>query len=187
MAAPRKENIKDFILNATEKLLDSQSLDDISLAQIASEAGISKGTLYYHFKTKEDILLAIADRHLERQLDDFLIWVDNSEKNTSLNRLMKYVIEYNVIGAGPRLHLLYNACLGNEDLREKILSRYDRFQKIIKEKISERTNPEYADYLSWVTLLISDGLIIQNSMNNPDLDFERFIKQTESLMKNFPK
>ena len=92
MAAPRKENIKDMIMDATEKLLDSQSLDDISLAQIATEAGISKGTLYYHYKTKEDILLAIADRHLEEQLDDFLIWVDNKNKNTSLHRMMKYVI-----------------------------------------------------------------------------------------------
>ncbi|MBQ6752602.1 MAG: TetR/AcrR family transcriptional regulator [Clostridia bacterium] len=183
MAAPRKENIKDMIMDATEKLLDSQSLDDISLAQIATEAGISKGTLYYHYKTKEDILLAIADRHLEEQLDDFLIWVDNKNKNTSLHRLMKYVIEYNVNGAGPRIHLIYNACLGNEDLREKILERYNKFQKLLKEKIEERADPQYADFLAWTALLVSDGLILQTGMKNPNIDFEDYVRHTDEILK----
>ena len=47
MAAPRKDNIKEKILQATTELLKTTALADISLAEIAAAAGISKGTLYY--------------------------------------------------------------------------------------------------------------------------------------------
>ena len=49
MAAPRNENIREKILSAAEDLLASEKMSDISLADIAKEAGVSKGTLYYYF------------------------------------------------------------------------------------------------------------------------------------------
>ena len=52
MAAPRKENVKEIVLDATAALLKTNTFADLSLAQIAKAAGVSKGTLYYHYKTK---------------------------------------------------------------------------------------------------------------------------------------
>jgi AcrR family transcriptional regulator len=52
MAAPRKDNVKGKILDAAEALLQTKNLSDISLAEIAALAGVSKGTLYYHYKTR---------------------------------------------------------------------------------------------------------------------------------------
>ena len=42
MAAPRKDNVKELILDAAEKLLETRNLSDISLSEIAHTAGISK-------------------------------------------------------------------------------------------------------------------------------------------------
>ena len=62
MAAPRKDNVKEKILEATAGLLEHKTLSDISLAEIAAASGVSKGTLYYHYKTKTEILFDITDR-----------------------------------------------------------------------------------------------------------------------------
>lgn len=183
MAAPRKENVKDIIMDATVELLENQSLDDISLAKIATTAGISKGTLYYHYKTKEDILLDITNRFIDQQWDDFLIWVDNKEKDTSLHRLLKYVVERNVKYVGPRYHLLYSAFLGNERIRDMFIERYKEFQQIISTKIAERAGDEYADYLAWTALLVSDGLIIQKLLNNENMDIDEYIKKTDDFVQ----
>ena len=78
MAAPRKENIKEIILDATCKLLETRSLADISLADISLAAGISKGTLYYHYKTKGEIFFDITDRYLSQQWQDFINWTDET-------------------------------------------------------------------------------------------------------------
>ncbi|NLL63812.1 MAG: TetR/AcrR family transcriptional regulator [Ruminococcaceae bacterium] len=183
MAAPRKENVKDIIMDTTEKLLTTSSLDEISLAKIAKAAGISKGTLYYHYRVKEKILLDITDRYLEQQWDNFITWTEDKEKDTSLHRLVKYVIERSVNFQGPRIHLLYNACIGNKEIQQKMVERYNRFQHVIAEKIAERIGSEHADYVSWLTLLISDGLIIQDGLVNPNIDKDEFIKHTAEIVK----
>lgn len=185
MAAPRKDNVKDIIMNTTEQLLDNHSLADISLAEIASTAGISKGTLYYHYKTKEDILLDITDRFLNQQWNDFLTWVDNKEKDTSMHRLIKYVIERNVQLVGPRIQLIFESCIDNSEIREKLIERYTQFQHVISTKIAERSGSENADYLAWVCLLVSDGLIIQKNIKNPNISLEDFIKKTDSFVESF--
>ena len=92
MAAPRKDNVKELILNATEELLEHKKLSDISLAEIAREAGISKGTLYYHYKNKNDILFDITDKYLDQQYQDLITWTEDETKDTSLHRLVKYVL-----------------------------------------------------------------------------------------------
>ena len=61
MAAPRNDNVKDKILDAATGLLNTQTFADISLAEIAAAAGVSKGTLYYHYKNKTD-KMCIRDR-----------------------------------------------------------------------------------------------------------------------------
>jgi AcrR family transcriptional regulator len=80
MAAPRKDNVKGKILDAAEALLQTKNLSDISLAEIAALAGVSKGTLYYHYKNKTDILFDITDRYLSKQWDELVSWTENREK-----------------------------------------------------------------------------------------------------------
>ena len=49
---------------------------------------MSKGTLYYYYSSKDDILFDVADRYLNGLLDEFLAWADNPAKNTGLPRLL---------------------------------------------------------------------------------------------------
>lgn len=176
MAAPRKENVKQVILDATCDLLKTRALADISLAEIASASGISKGTLYYHYKTKSEIFFDITDRYLSEQWDDFIAWTENKDKDTSLNRLVKYVVERNIVSASLRMQLLSEAQLGDQVLREKLLHRYSQFQQLISKKIAERTDIP-ADFLTWLILLLSDGIIVQEALQSGDFNREEFLTQ----------
>lgn len=176
MAAPRKENIRQKILDATKELLKTQALADISLAEIASAAGISKGTLYYYYKNKNEIFFDITDQYLDEQWEDLITWTENKDKDTSLNRLVKYVVERNIASAGLRLHLLSEAQLGDEALRQKLVNWYQEFQRLISRKIGERTQIP-ADFLTWLILLLSDGIIVQEVLGNDSFDREAFFYQ----------
>ena len=174
MAAPRKENIKEMVLDALLKLLETKSFNEISLAEVAKAAGISKGTLYYHYKTKGEIFFDLTDRYLSEQWDDLVSWTENKEKDTSIERLVKYVVERNVANASFRMQLYSEAQLGDTELKKKLSKRYDEFQKLISEKIAERTNVN-PDFLTWLILLLSDGIIIQSAIGNTEFDTEKFI------------
>lgn len=182
MAAPRRDNVEKQILDATENLLASGSIDGISLAQIAKDAGVSKGTLYYHYKTKDEILFAIAERYLAQQYNELFAWTENPEKDTSLHRLFKYVLERDFHEPTVRFQLLYSASEGNEVLRGKLLELYRKFEKAIAGKIAERISGISPDYLSWLALLISDGMIIQSELKNEDFDPEKFIRETDAFI-----
>lgn len=177
MAAPRKDNVKELILDTTENLLENKLLSEISLACIAKAAGISKGTLYYHYKSKNEILFGITDRYLDEQWNDLVVWTENPEKDTSLPRLVKYVIERDLAAPAVRAQLLSEAMAGNEEIRTMLSDRYQMFAKIISEKISERTKSVSADSLSWLILLAADGLFLQKTLNNKNLDTNLIIDQ----------
>ena len=166
MAAPRKDNIKEKILQATTELLKTTALADISLAEIAVAAGISKGTLYYHYKTKNEVFLDITQRFLDEQWEDLIRWTENKEKDTSLNRLVRYVAERDIASAGLRLQLLAEAQLGNETLRRNLTTLYQNFQGLIRGKIAERT-----------ALPADFGIIVQESIGNAAFDREAFLTE----------
>lgn len=182
MAAPRKENVKELILIATEELLKTKKLSDISLAEIAGYAGISKGTLYYHYKNKNDILIDITDKYLDEQYRDLLAWTEDASKDTSFHRLVKYVLERDVATAGMRLHLFYDAMMGDDEIRKRLLRRYEEFARILAEKIGERTDSFSPDYLAWLLLVLSDGLFIHQTLGNSLLDIPQFIQQSETYL-----
>jgi AcrR family transcriptional regulator len=57
------------ILNAAEGVFTQKGIDDARMDDIAEQTGLSKGTLYLYFKSKEDLVIAILDRIFEGVFD----------------------------------------------------------------------------------------------------------------------
>lgn len=135
MAAPRtNDDVQRLILDAAEHLLTQKSLKEITLAEIAEDADVAKGTVYYYYKNKEDILFAVFDRYLADQWNQLNEWTSNTAKDTRLPRLIKYVLARDTDNTGLRLHFIFEAADGNEVLRQKLLARYLKFEKEIAKK-----------------------------------------------------
>lgn len=187
MAAPRKDDTKTHILESTEALLKSREAGDISLADIARKAKISKGTLYYHFPSKDAILLGLMDKYLHTQWEQFKQWIGNESKDTSLHRFIMYILERDTMDISIRIHILMEAIRGNEVLKKELLSRYKNFANAIAKQIPGRARHLDPDYLAWFLLVLSDGLLLHETLGNPDLDTDRFITQTAAYVKTFMK
>jgi len=56
------EERKNEILDVAEQLFASRGFDNTSTNDIINEIGIARGTLYHHFKSKEEILDAVIER-----------------------------------------------------------------------------------------------------------------------------
>lgn len=53
------------IVDAAAAVIAEQGIQHLSLSEIETKVGMSRGQLTYYFKTKEDILLAVFDRMLQ--------------------------------------------------------------------------------------------------------------------------
>jgi len=186
MAAPKHENVKQLLLDADITLF--QERHDVSLAEIAKEANVSKGTLFYHYRSKAEIYLDIGERYWGRLSDDLLAWVDNREKDTSLPRLVRYTFIRGAFDESGqlRLRLLVESISGEEEseIRERLNEQYSHFKNILKLRILERAPGADGEQLAWLLLTLVDGLMVQSTMQNEGMDVNAFI---EWMAKNFSK
>lgn len=57
---------RNEILDAAELLFEQKGFDGCSTGDLLEKVGIARGTLYYHFKSKEEIMDALIERYNER-------------------------------------------------------------------------------------------------------------------------
>lgn len=57
------EERRNEILDAADELFGEKGFDGTSTNDILKKVNIARGTLYYHFKSKEDIMNALIDRY----------------------------------------------------------------------------------------------------------------------------
>src|SRR5579871_1033504 len=64
---------EQLILEAADDLMLERGYHDTSIDDIAARVGISKGTVYHHFTSKEDLVVALLERgmrHLQATFDE---------------------------------------------------------------------------------------------------------------------
>lgn len=61
-----REDVRDLILDAAERLLARFGYAKMTMDDLAREVGIGKGTLYLHFPSKEEVVLSRIDRMIGR-------------------------------------------------------------------------------------------------------------------------
>jgi TetR/AcrR family transcriptional regulator, cholesterol catabolism regulator len=80
---------QEGLLAAAVKLFSARGYGRTSLQDIAEEAGLTKGALYYHFKSKEDILRRVHDEMIEQIIADSREALDaSSSAEEALRRLI---------------------------------------------------------------------------------------------------
>ena len=60
---------RDIILDAMQELMNGSSAQAISVSDIAQKAGIGKGSIYYYFSSKNDIIEAVIERSYSRAIE----------------------------------------------------------------------------------------------------------------------
>ncbi|MEU1082427.1 helix-turn-helix domain-containing protein [Streptomyces sp. NPDC005908] len=69
----RRGNTRQRIQDVALGLFAEQGYEKTSLREIAEQLDVTKAALYYHFKTKEEILVSIFE-DLSRPLEDLIAW-----------------------------------------------------------------------------------------------------------------
>jgi AcrR family transcriptional regulator len=63
---PASPGARDRILDAAEQLVSAAGASNLTLDAVAQSAGVSKGGLLYHYPTKDALLIAMLERHIEQ-------------------------------------------------------------------------------------------------------------------------
>jgi AcrR family transcriptional regulator len=66
----RSRSLVDTLLEATARVLETRSLEDTTTNEIARVAGVSVGSLYQYFPSKEALAAALIERKVELDLQE---------------------------------------------------------------------------------------------------------------------
>jgi AcrR family transcriptional regulator len=67
--AIRREQVREALLDAADRYLAESGYKRMTMEELAREVGIGKGTIYLHFPSKEELVLAHIDRLVSRVCD----------------------------------------------------------------------------------------------------------------------
>jgi AcrR family transcriptional regulator len=76
---PRRGNTRQRIQDVALELFAEQGYEKTSLREIAETLEVTKAALYYHFKTKEDILVSLF-RDMTRPIDELIAWAQEQPR-----------------------------------------------------------------------------------------------------------
>lgn len=61
---------RELILDAMQDLMNQRLAETISVSDIAKKAGIGKGSIYYYFQSKNDIIEAVIERSYSNAIEE---------------------------------------------------------------------------------------------------------------------
>ena len=184
-------NKKEFILDTAEKMFVEQGFDQTSISQLLDATKVARGTLYYYFTSKEEIMDAIIGRWIEQSFEQMRIWVERKQLPI-LERLMGALASLNLKKNGQEfldhLHEPQNALL-HEKSNQILLSNapqilYPLFQEGLQAGEMQTAYPyESIEMMLTYSLQIFDNSFQKLERAEQDQKIQAFIYLLEKIFQ----
>lgn len=165
------------ILEVAARLIMEKGVRGTSLADIAREAGISKGTLFYHFPSKDELVYEVTVRHFDELIQGFLKgidYMDGEKPEKIVYEGLNLVLQAKERGK-LNLYLLQEAFMGNDELKAKFKETYRDYHNLMRQFLQKLNGKEDEEDQVKAVMLVAllDGLIIQWLMHPEEVRVEK--------------
>ena len=181
---------RNEILDVAERLFCTKGYDQTSTNDILSEIGIARGTLYYHFSSKEDILDAMIGRILD-EIVRRASRIALDESVPVLERMTQTILASNVdTKTGDmileQMHKPQNALM-HAKMQERLLKQLiPLFTKLIEDGISQGLMQTADPEDTIEMLLLYANTVFDDAIAYSEADKKKkvlaFINNTEILL-----
>jgi AcrR family transcriptional regulator len=144
----RREQSYEALLSASQKLFVSQGFRQTTVDQIADRAKLTKGAVYFHFKSKTEILLKLLER-TERVVLHRMIDVIRNCGPTAKEKLVAVIHNQALLGETQRYEVLLLILTSLAKHRSRVVEKkvdeiYDQmYEEIEKLIVLGQQNEEF--------------------------------------------
>lgn len=165
----RKKETRQLLLESAVEIFAQLGFHGASVDKIAEHAGFTKGAVYAHFHSKEELFLAILEQQMQLHVDNILQII---EQQQSLSHFIETIDEYFLTVSQKNrtwsmLHMeFFLYAMREESVRHKWSNMITESVKQISEaieKLKSKENHESslsADEMAWTILSLENGLAI---------------------------
>ncbi|QCX33062.1 TetR/AcrR family transcriptional regulator [Caloramator sp. E03] len=136
---------KKLIFDAAIKAFSRKGFHKSTMDEIAEIAGVAKGTLYYHFKSKEDIFKFIIDEEIKLIVDEIknrTQYISNPREKLEAICKIQLVL---VTDYFEFFKTMFSQMWGDEERQNQLREALSKYFKIIGEYIKEAAEEGHID------------------------------------------
>jgi len=88
------EERKNEIMDVAEEMFATKGFENTAISDIVKKVGVAQGLFYYYFKTKNQILDAIADRFLKKTINEIerISRDETLDSNDRINKVIDIIL-----------------------------------------------------------------------------------------------
>jgi AcrR family transcriptional regulator len=135
----RAQDSRDEILRAATDLFATRGFHETSMAEVARAAGVSKALIFWHFKSKEELFVAVLGKLLEPYVIDFAEEAGALDEKAQLLKLIESYLQFVRENAGS-IRFLVAQILHDEttkdSLSNQVLALFDGYRSLVTDLIA---------------------------------------------------
>ena len=171
--AEKKAETRASLLEAASEVFAARGFQAASVDQVAEAAGFTKGAVYAHFESKEDLFLAVLDERFAGRVEEVReVLHEPREFGEQAREAGQGFMAY--LDADPRwapLFLEFWAhAVRNPDVATKLVPRYRAVREAVAEAIERRgrelghESPIPAEDVAAMTFAMANGMALEHAL-----------------------
>lgn len=136
-------NKKQIILDIATNLFSQKGFKETPISEISKLTGAAEGTIFYHYKTKEGLFLAILKDFKDNIVEEFRRFIEEKKFDNGIH-MMEDIISFYLYLSGSmedrflllHRHDAYELSINNPECREYLEAIYDCLIDIFEKAIS---------------------------------------------------
>lgn len=182
------------IINAARHLFQTKEYEKATMQDVMDRLDIAKGTIYHYFKSKEELLEAVVEDIVDKNLEKMQILIQKSKGN-ALQKIQS-LVEAGDIAADQTNILAHLHKRGNEAMHTRLLAvallkQASLYAKLIEQGCDEGifqtdTPLECAEFILAAVQFLTDVGIYPWTQEDLSRRFKAFSKLIEQQLKAQP-
>jgi AcrR family transcriptional regulator len=195
----KRQERAERILNAAGELIQRWGYGKTTMDDIARQAGVAKGTLYLHWKTKEDLFRSLYYHEEAKLMQDVQQRIANDPESLSMSSLMKHSVLATLKNPLMKAILLRDTDIVGEFARReysdkmnqgriegfKALFEVLRGEGLLRQDISFQQLLFMWDAISWGFLVI--GPLLPDEFQLPDEEMADLLADVIQRVSDLPR
>ncbi len=193
MAEQVAKDVREAIIIESTRLFLANGFRGTSVKEITEAAGIARGTLYWYFPSKDDVLVTIFRRFESEFLDGLIAETDRCDGNfeDKYRAFVKYATEY--ARDNRQLSVAFTTLLGemvgsNTDAEKVVRGIYERYHRFVERMLEDGKRDgsvsEDLDTSIYAHIIIASnsGMLLEWLVFGEALDSKAFVTKMRDVL-----
>ena len=186
---PTRDETRDKLFEAATRVFEEQGIGSASIEAIAAAAGFSRGAFYSNFKSKDELIIAMLEDHVERSIERHLDLLAQHENIDDFLNALKNMdrSKQDPLGRAPLLHMEMILFVARAEKRRPELAKRLRARRQMLTEIIATTskhggkNYENSAWLAAIFLALEDGFRLHRLIDPETTPPDSFLRALNDL------